>query len=272
MVRILGVRVDNIDMVGAILKVRQFIEEKRFAQIITLNAEILYKAQSDEVLLELIDRAKMVTPDGNGVVWAAKKLGQDLTERVTGIDLMTEVCRHAAANKWRVFLLGGQPGVAQIAANNLLHKYEGIEIAGTAHGYFSKHENGEEEVLAAIKEAAPDMLFVALGAPKQDFWIDANKEVLGKLVAMGVGGSFDVIAGRVKRAPAFWQRLRLEWLWRLLLEPRRIGRVLALPAFTFKVYLATARMEKEQEPNHAEYSYKKNKKTKKTNNRKDNRQ
>ena len=267
MVRILGVRVDNIDMVGAILKIRQLIEEKRFAQVITLNAEILNKAQSDEALLSLIDRAKLVTPDGNGVVWAAKKLGQDLTERVTGIDLMTEICRHAAANKWRIFLLGGQEGVAQLAANNLLRDYGGIEIVGTAHGYFDKHTNGKDEVLAAIREAVPDMLFVALGAPKQDFWIDENREALGNLVAMGVGGSFDVIAGRVNRAPAFWQKLRLEWLWRLLLEPRRVGRVLALPAFMAKVYLTSSRQEKKQEPKPAEYGYKKKQKNKKTNNR-----
>ena len=235
MKQILGARIDSVGMVDALLAIEQFIKEKSFRQIITLNAEILYRAQKDEPLLKLINSADLVTPDGFGVIWAAKHFGEDLPQRVTGIDLMQEVCRHAVQNDWRLFLLGGSPGVADIAADNLREEYPGIQICGSWHGFFSGQENGARDILRQIRQAAPDVLFVAMGAPRQEFWIAENREALGQLVAVGVGGSFDVIAGRVKRAPEFWQRLHLEWLWRTLREPRRLGRIMVLPLFVLKV-------------------------------------
>ena len=247
---------DQVDMVSALLQIQQSIKEKRFFQVVTLNAEILYKAQKDEKLLSLINQASLVTADGHGVVWAGDRLDQPKLERVTGIDLMQEVCRHAAVNNWRLFLLGGEPAVAKMAADNLKMQYEGIEICGEAHGFFLKKENGEAEVVRRIKEAAPDVLFVGMGAPMQEFWIEKNREHLGNLVAIGIGGSFDVLAGRVRRAPSVWQKLHLEWLWRVLMEPKRAGRILVLPLFQLKVIREASRLKRQlqeqQDPNDIE--------------------
>ncbi|MDD4753540.1 MAG: WecB/TagA/CpsF family glycosyltransferase, partial [Desulfitobacteriaceae bacterium] len=215
--KILGVRVDRVDMMGALCRMDSFIKEEGLHHVITLNAEIIYRAQSDENLKELINSADLVTPDGSGVVWAAGYLGEPLAERVTGIDLMGKICRQAHLNGWKIYLLGGAPGVAWEAAEKLRLQFPNINIVGTDHGYFQ--ENEEDEVLARIEAKAPDIIFVALGAPRQEFWIQKNKNRLSAKVVVGVGGSFDVISGRVKRAPVWVQKLKLEWLARLIKEP-----------------------------------------------------
>ncbi len=227
--KILGIRVDRVDMVEALCRVQKYIQSDKPHQIITVNAEILYRASQDPQLKEVIDQADLVTPDGSGVVWAAQKLGEPLPERVTGIDLMKEICKQAFHNKWRLYLLGGEPGVAEEAARGMREAFPGIEIVGCHHGYFGPEE--EEEIVAAIAQAAPQVVFVALGAPKQDYFIAKYKERLGAAVLMGVGGSFDVMAGRIKRAPVFMQKLQLEWLWRLIRQPWRCRRMLVLPRF-----------------------------------------
>ncbi|MBS4024278.1 MAG: WecB/TagA/CpsF family glycosyltransferase [Clostridia bacterium] len=241
-VAILDAQVDGLDMQGAIDFVAKTIAEARNAglqaakpkHIITLNAEIIYRAQSEPELLEIINQADLVTPDGAGVVWAAQYLGTPVPGRVTGIDLLQEVVREADQKGWQLFFFGGAPGVADKAVENLKKKYKNIKIVGTKHGYISSKEE-EKELTEKIKNAAPDIIFVALGAPRQEYWIKKHKDFLQVPVCIGVGGSFDVIAGKVTRAPGWMQQAKLEWLYRLVKEPARYKRMLALPKFMLKV-------------------------------------
>lgn len=200
--------------------------------IITLNAEILYRAQSDPRLMEIINKADLVTPDGSGTVWGVKQLTGHEVERVTGIDLMTELCRQSSQCGWKVFLLGGKPGIADEAGRRLEDR-DNTRVVGMLNGYFQPED--EESIVERINDSGADILFVALGAPKQELWIDRYRERLEVPVAIGVGGSFDVISGQVERAPAAFRKMGLEWLWRLLKEPWRWKRMLALPKFMMLV-------------------------------------
>jgi N-acetylglucosaminyldiphosphoundecaprenol N-acetyl-beta-D-mannosaminyltransferase len=241
-VTILGARVDAAGMQGAIDFAAAAVAAARSAdgkkikpkQIITLNAEIIYRAQNEPELLDLINQADLVTPDGAGVVWAANYLGRPVPERVTGIDLLQEIVKEAGKKGWRLFFFGGAPGITAKAAENLQKKYQNLQIVGTKHGYLASIEE-EEALIELIKKSTPDILFVALGAPKQEFWIKKHQEKLQVPVCIGVGGSFDVLAGKFTRAPGWMQEARLEWLYRLLKEPARYKRMLALPKFMLKV-------------------------------------
>jgi N-acetylglucosaminyldiphosphoundecaprenol N-acetyl-beta-D-mannosaminyltransferase len=201
--------------------------------VVTLNVEILYQAQTDAVLLELLQEADLVVPDGHGVVWAGRRCGHQLPERVTGIDLLQALATQGAEHHWRIYLLGSSPGVAARAGSNLSRGYPGLEIAGSDHGYFSEAE--EEAVVKRIKEASADILFVGLGSPKQEFFIRRHDHELGSTVAIGVGGSFDVLAGLLKRAPRIYQMLHIEWVYRVIQEPARWRRIMVLPLFVLRV-------------------------------------
>jgi N-acetylglucosaminyldiphosphoundecaprenol N-acetyl-beta-D-mannosaminyltransferase len=240
MIRILGVRVDQVNMAQALVKISQAIAAFRAgrgeaAQVVTLNPEGIWLARSDEQLWRIIENAALVTPDGSGVLWAAGRQGENLTQRVTGIDLISQLCGEAAISGWRFFLLGAKEGIAEAAAARLQAAYPDLQIVGTENGYF---RGREQEVIGRIAGAKPDILLAALGMPYQEKWLAANKGKLGCGVMIGVGGSFDVIAGRVRRAPRLLQRLRLEWLWRLLADPRRWRRGLVIPR-----YMAAVRRE-----------------------------
>ncbi len=226
---ILGCQVDLVTAPEAISRVKDIIERGQPAHIITLNAEIVYQAQTDRFLQTIINSADLVTPDGIGIVWAGRTLGFNIQERVTGIDMFYRLCAQAPRQGWKVYLLGAAPGVAEAAASQLAASYPGLQICGTHHGYF-----GEEDmpvIIQAIREPQPQILFVALGAPKQEMWIKKYKEQLGVPVCIGVGGSLDVIAGHKKRAPGWMIKFNLEWLYRLLAEPSRLQRQLVLPKF-----------------------------------------
>lgn len=230
---VLGCRVDLVDMAQSLRVVSEFIMKGQPRQVITLNAEIIYAARRHAELRQVIEGAGLVTPDGAGVVWAARFLGYPVRERVTGIDLAGALAAEAAVQGWRVFLLGARPGVAAQAADNLVAQYPGLRVVGTQHGYFQEEEM--ERLLAEIKDSRPDLLLVGLGAPYQEFWIHRYQRELEVPVAVGVGGSLDVLAGRVRRAPGWLIRLNLEWLYRLVLEPRRWRRQLVLPCFVWQV-------------------------------------
>lgn len=233
-VDILGAPVDCLNMEQTVERVAELVRSERPGRVITLNPEYLYRAVTeDNSLLELVRRADLVTPDGEGIVWAGRVAGTPFPERVTGIDLMLHLVRRAAREGWPVFLLGAAPGVAEEAAEKLCRQYPGLQVAGTRHGYFKPDE--EAAVAGLVREASPRLLFAALGAPKQEKWIDRHIDSIGPVVAMGVGGSFDVIAGRVARAPRWMQRLRIEWLGRLFKEPSRWRRMLVLPLFAWLV-------------------------------------
>jgi N-acetylglucosaminyldiphosphoundecaprenol N-acetyl-beta-D-mannosaminyltransferase len=230
---LLGVEIDTVTLEEAAARVVRFVAQGGIHQVVTLNPEYLFRARTEEDLRDIVRRASLVTADGVGIVWGARVLGVDIPERVTGIDLMLAVCEEAAARGWRVFLLGGRPGVAEEAAARLGRDFPGLKIGGTHHGYFTAEE--EPAVLEKIKKVEPHVLFVGLGAPAQERWIYGSRMDLGVPVAMGVGGSFDVLSGKVKRAPVWMRRLGMEWLGRLIYEPWRWRRMLVLPLFVLLV-------------------------------------
>lgn len=228
-VEILGVKVNTVTMATAVERIRQFIRDGRPHHVVTADTSCIMKAQGEAALRDLINGADLVTPDGAGVLWTAKVLDLPLAERVSGIDLTDRLCALAAREGYRVYFLGAAPGVAAKAAQVLQEKYPGLVVAGTRDGYFPP----QEEAAAAdqIRAAEAQVVFVALGIPKQEWWIHRYKERAGAAVYMGVGGSFDVISGNLPRAPLWMQRNGLEWLYRVWIEPRRIGRLAALPSF-----------------------------------------
>lgn len=230
---ILGIGIDRIDSNEALRQIGQFIASGTPHQIVTANAEIIYQASKNEKMKNVINAAQMVTADGSGVVWASRQLGQPLAQRVTGIDLVNSICEQSAKDKWKIYILGSAPGVADTAANNIRARFPGCNIVGTHHGYFNEQE--EAQIIAELEQLQPDVLFVALGAPKQEYWIADHIQQLNIPVAMGIGGSMDVLSGNVKRAPKWMQKMSLEWLYRLLIQPTRFKRVLALPKFMLAV-------------------------------------
>ncbi len=204
-------------------------EGGRARQVITLNPEMLMQARHDPAVWGLLNRGDLVVPDGHGILWAGKRLGSRFPERVTGVDLIQALAVQALAAGWHLYLLGGAPGVAEAAAVNLQRRHPGLQVVGTGHGYFTGAEL--PAVLDRIRAARPDLLLVGLGFPRQEYFIRDHRHDLGSPVAVGVGGSFDVISGRLRRSPAWIQRLRLEWLYRAFQEPARWRRLLVLPRF-----------------------------------------
>lgn len=236
---ILGCQVDRLTSAECVARIGELIQAGKPAHVITLNAEIAYQAQSNSQLQAIINAADLVTPDGIGIVWGGRQLGYDIKERVTGIDLLLTICRIAPLHKWKIFLLGSAPGVAAEAAQKLSADYPGLHIGGTRHGYFQ--EDDIPALINEIRQLKPQLLLVGLGAPKQEEWIRQYMQQLGGTVCIGVGGSFDVIAGRKKRAPAWMIQLNLEWLYRLVSEPSRWQRQLVLPKFAALILRAKSR-------------------------------
>lgn len=232
-VDILGVHVDSLTMQEAVKRIENFIEQKSSVLIATANAEMIMRATYDRELRDILNNAALVVPDGAGTVWAAHQLGHVMPERVAGYDLAQELMRRAPQKGYRFFFLGSAPGVAEKAKKKAEKLYPGITVVGIRNGYFSVAD--EPEILHEIKEAAPDILLVALGVPKQEKWLSHNMDKLAIPVSIGVGGTLDVMAGVMKRAPRWMQRAKLEWLFRGALQPKRAGRLLALPRFVFKV-------------------------------------
>ncbi len=234
MIRILDVRVDeydmqqSLDLIGAFVAQSDAKDGEELKQVVTINPEGVWLARNDPELARIIDDAALVTPDGNGILWAARQLGTPIKERVAGIELLENICRRGADEGWRIYLLGAKPGVADAAAGKLQEKYPGLQIVGCDNGYF---RDREEQAVSCVREAKADVLFAALGMPYQEHWLYEHRKELGCKVAVGVGGSFDVLAGLVRRAPALWQRLKVEWLWRLLSDPKRWRRYLVIPRY-----------------------------------------
>lgn len=233
-VTILGVPVDAITMGEAVARIDGFIEKRTPVLVATANAEMLMRATHDGALRRILQGAAMVTPDGAGTVWAAHHLGYAMPERVAGYDMVQELMREAPAKRRRIFFFGSAPGVADKAKKKAEQLYPGIEIVGTRNGFFTAAD--EPAIIEEIKAAHPDILLAALGVPKQEKWLAKHLGELGVPVAIGVGGTFDVMAGVMKRAPRWMQRAKLEWLFRGMMQPQRAGRLLALPRFVLKVH------------------------------------
>ncbi|MEW5865614.1 MAG: WecB/TagA/CpsF family glycosyltransferase [Bacillota bacterium] len=235
-VNILGLKAHKVDMDDAVCRVREMLADGQVHQVVTLNAEMAMLAQGDPALARIINCADLVVPDGVGVVWASRVLGNPLPGRVAGFDLMLELLACAERERWSVFLLGAAPGVAEEAASRLRARLPGLLVAGTHHGYLT--EADDPAVVEKLNATGAQLVFVAMGAPRQDKWIARNKSSLRPSICIGVGGSFDVLAGKVSRAPRWIGNAGLEWLYRLVLQPRRIVRMMALPRFVFRVFAA----------------------------------
>lgn len=231
---ILGVKVDSITMEEAVKKIETYMDERTGVLIATANAEMIMRATHDRELMEILNDAALVVPDGAGTVWAAHHLGEEMPERVAGYDLAQRLMKNAPSKHRRIFFFGSAPGVAEKAKAKAEHLYPGIEIVGTRNGFFS--ESDEPAIVEEIRKAKPDLLLAALGVPKQEKWLSRHLRELGVPVCIGVGGTFDVMAGVMKRAPLWMQRAKLEWLFRGLMQPKRAGRLLALPKFVLKVH------------------------------------
>lgn len=228
-----GIKVDNVNMAEAVKVVRHLIAARSPALVVTPNPEIIVTAQQDEELKRIVNSAALRVPDGVSLVVVSRLIGHPLQERVSGIDLMTELIKLSAENGYRVFLYGGEPGVALAAADKLVNLYPKLIIAGTLHGYLSD----EAGIISLIKTAHPDILFVGLGAGRQERWLNQHLAELNVPVSMTIGGSLDVISGKKQRAPQWIRAMYFEWLYRLFTEPHRWQRQLALPKFLYLILI-----------------------------------
>ncbi|MCO6450250.1 MAG: WecB/TagA/CpsF family glycosyltransferase [Caldilineales bacterium] len=236
---ILGVPVHPLTYAHWLELVGQFISEREPRQICTANPEFVMMALRQPEFMRVLLNADLVLADGAGLLWAAKKQGTPLPERVTGSDGIYLLAERAAAAGWRLFLLGAALGVAERTASALVGRYPDLIISGVYAG--SPQDADFANIAERVRSASPDILLVAYGAPKQDFWIARHRQELGVPVSIGVGGAFDHVVGVQRRAPAWLIRLNLEWLWRLITQPWRWRRQLDLPRFVWAVWRGRGR-------------------------------
>ncbi|MGH7903406.1 MAG: WecB/TagA/CpsF family glycosyltransferase [Candidatus Dormibacteraceae bacterium] len=232
-VRILGVRVDCLDMAVALARIEALVDAQESALVATVNPELVMRACADPGFAAVLESAALCLPDGAGVVWAARRRGCAIRERVTGTDLVPALAALCARRGWPVFLLGAGPGVAELAAARLISSSPGLRVAGVHSG--SPSAADDPRSLGKIVAARPKVLLVAYGAPHQELWIARHRERLGVPVAIGVGGAFDFLSGRVPRAPAWMRQAGLEWAFRLARQPWRARRMAVLPVFALRV-------------------------------------
>lgn len=232
-VSILGTEVVKMTMTEVLDWIRIMIEQGKHRHIVTANAEIIYRAYKDPQFAGLMSKADIITADGSGVIWAAKTLGNHLPERVTGIDLVHNLLAQAEEKGWRIYFLGAAPEIVEKAVLSTLSKHPLLQVAGYHDGYYSQEEN--QGVVENIANSKPDILLVGMGAPKQEEFIQEYLPQLNATIAIGVGGSFDVLAGKASRAPKWMQKAGLEWVYRLSREPKRIPRMMALPKFVLAI-------------------------------------
>ena len=228
-INIMGVDFDSLTLSEAVNLAETLISEHRAAYVVTPNPEIVMTCWENTDAMEAVQNADLVLPDGVGVVYGAKILGTPLKGKLPGIDFATELMRRMAKRCGRVYLLGAKPGVAELAGERLTEQFPGLIVCGTHDGYFQE----DAPVIDEINALQPDLLLVCLGAPKQEIWMLRNRSALKVGLMAGLGGSLDVFAGTVKRAPAFFQKLGLEWFYRLIKEPWRFKRMMKLPKFLF---------------------------------------
>lgn len=227
---ILGIRFDNLTREEARQAGAQLLQSPDFHYVVTPNPEFILAAEKDLEFQKILNKADLVLPDGIGVVYSSKILGTPLKERVAGFDFACDMLEELDKLGGRLYLLGSKPGVAETAAKNISQAHPNIVICGTHDGYFKDSDPVAREVAAA----QPDLLFVCLGAPKQEKWISRFGLLTGAKMAIGLGGALDVFAGTVDRAPEKWQKAGMEWAYRLVREPKRFGRMARLPLVLVK--------------------------------------
>ena len=227
---LLGVKVNQVDYPTTLRQIEKFIKTQQPHHIVTVNPEIIMRAQKDEEFRRVLNAAELSVPDGFGIIWASKIFKKPLKERVTGTDLVNDIARLAAKRGYRIYFLGGEEGVAKKAALNLQQKYPQLKIAG-----FEAGSPYDATLISRIRKLRPEILLVAFGAPKQEKWLNKFKTSLNVPVMMGVGGAFDFISGKVPRAPLWMRQRGLEWLYRLIKQPWRYKRQFALLLFLLAV-------------------------------------
>lgn len=222
---ILGVKISNISIKECLSTIDNTVNAGKKIQICTTNNEFIIEAQKNNSFKNVLNNSAISTADSSGVVWAIKRQYKETLTRIPGIDLFLEICRVAPKKNYRIFLLGGDKNVALKTKMILQKKYIGIHIVGSIDGILIDESKKNNELIATINRANPDIIAVALGAPKQELWISKNIPILKGNVFIGLGGSFDYIAGTIPRAPKFMRQMGLEWLFRLLTQPQRIKRI-----------------------------------------------
>ena len=233
-VKILDVPVHPLTMGEAVSVLEESITSGEQAFVVTANAEIIMMCQEDASYKKIVSQdAQLVLPDGAGAVWAGRHLGYKVPERVAGFDLYCQLLDKAAQKGYKAFFFGGSPGIAEAAKAKSEELYPGVQVVGCHNGYFKEEES--QAIIDEINASGADMLFAALGAPKQEKWLVRYREQLKPKILMGIGGSFDVFAGKMERAPKWMQDASLEWLFRLYKQPSRFMRMMALPKFVLKV-------------------------------------
>ena len=228
-ISLLGIRIHRVDMDTTLARIREWVGGDEPHMIVTADASMVVIAQGDEDFRGIVNDADLVTPDGAGILLGSKLLGMPLEHKVSGVEIARHICRMAAEAGFGVFFFGAAPGIAELAAENVAKDCPGLSIAGTRNGFFTGADNGE--IVSQIRNSGAKVLLVAMGIPKQEKWIRNHLSELGVSVAIGVGGTFDVFSGKVKRAPEWMQRHGLEWLYRLACNPSKISKVATLPKF-----------------------------------------
>jgi N-acetylglucosaminyldiphosphoundecaprenol N-acetyl-beta-D-mannosaminyltransferase len=239
-IRLLGLPVDDVTMAEAVAIIDGFIATREVHQHVVVNVAKVVQAHRDPALRSIIEACDLVTADGQPIVWASRWLGTPLRERVAGIDLMDHLLARADERRYRVYLLGARTDVVRTVAERVQLEHPGVAVVGWHDGYWDPAD--EASVVTAISEARPDILFVAITSPRKEQFLARWKDVIGAPLVMGVGGSFDVYAGAVRRAPAWVQRMGLEWLYRVWQEPRRMWRRYAGDAPRFAWIVLRARL------------------------------
>ncbi len=232
-VDVLGVKIDKLSLSETFEKAKGLLKTEGVSMIFTPNPEIVMRAAEESEFKNILNSADICTPDGIGVVYASKILKNPVKERVPGFELSKMLMESVSKTGEGVFLFGSKPGVAEKAKENIEKMYSGINIVGTRDGYFK--EEDEDGIIDMINESGAKLLYVCLGAPKQEKWIYKNRDRLNVRLALGVGGTLDVLSGEAKRAPEIFLKLNLEWFYRIASNPSRWGRFLALPKFMLRV-------------------------------------
>lgn len=236
-ITILGIPIDRVTCEQAGQRTKQLIEEshKSCKMVFAPNTEFIMTAQKDKEFFDILQESELSTPDSVGVMWGAKLQKKFFPERIPGQAYFRKIVELSNQEGITIYLLGGEPGIAEKARDNLVEKFPHVKIVGVHHGFFDEQE--EQDVINEINQLQPNVLFVALGAPRQEKWIYQNRARLKVDVAAGQGGTYDYEAGKVKRAPSIVQKLGIEWLWRLLMQPKRIIRMRVLPIYLIKLIL-----------------------------------
>lgn len=240
-IEIFGISIDNTTLEEATRTIESYLKSDKLNIIYTPNTEIVMIAKDDNNLKELLNKGDLITADGIGLIYGSRIKKKPLKERVTGFDMSINMLKLANENNYSLYLLGGKDGVAKDAAENIKKDYPNIKIAGYHHGYFKGSHTGdlnsidEKNIIDDINNKRPDIIFVGLGFPKQEIWIDSNKTKIKAKVIIGNGGVMDILSGNAERAPEIYQKLGLEWFYRLIKDPSRIKRQILLPKFMLNV-------------------------------------